>query len=163
MQWTAKTRPEMRGSGAVRRHGPHAMVLGSLALCLAGCATRIDVRQLATGRADASAYELNGGDVHILRRDAARLCPLGGEIVREAGHSLPPEADAGRWRSTLNTLAAWAEPPRRPAQMVVVCREGGDRLKLQAAAPPQPVAQPAAVPAPEVTARLPVGPILPEW
>jgi hypothetical protein len=130
---------------------------------LAGCATRVDVRAMATGRSDVSAYELNGGDVHTLRREAQRLCPLGGDIVREAGHSLPPEGDTGRWRSTVNTLAAWAEPPRRPAQMVVLCREGGDRYKLQAAAPAQPAVPPAAVPAPEITAALPVGPILPEW
>ncbi len=118
---------------------------------------------MATGRNDVSAFELNGGDVHTLRREAQRLCPLGGEIVREAGHSLAPEADAGRWRSTVNTLVAWAEPPRRPAQMVVLCREGGERYKLQAAAPAPSAPHSAAAPASEVTAALPVGPILPEW
>lgn len=138
------------------------IVLVAAAL-VGGCATRLDVRPLATGRSDVSAFELNGADVHTLRQEARRLCPLGGEIVREAGHSLPPETDAGRWRSTLNTLAAWAEPPRRPAQMVVLCREGGDRYTLQAAMPAAPVPQPAVVPASEVTAALPVGPILPEW
>jgi len=140
-----------------------AAVLAGLVLSAAGCATRLEVRPLATGRGDVSAYELNGADVQTLRSAAQQLCPLGGEIVREAGHSLPPEAAAGHWRSTLNTLAAWAEPPRRPAQMVVVCREGGDRYKLQAAAPARPVAQPAAVRSPELTAALPVGPINPEW
>jgi hypothetical protein len=133
------------------------------AIFLGGCATRVDVRPMATGRGDVSAFELNGGDVQTLRREAQRLCPLGGEIVREAGHSLAPEADAGRWRGTLNTLAAWAEPPRRPAQMVVLCREGGDRYKLQAAAPAPRVTQAPAVSTSEVTAALPVGPILPEW
>lgn len=119
---------------------------------------------MATGRNDVSAFELNGGDVHTLRREAQRLCPLGGEILREAGHGLPPEAEVGRWRSSVNTLAAWVEPPRRPAQMVVVCREGGDRYKLQAAAPALPMPVPhLAVPTSEVTAALPVGPILPEW
>ena len=134
-----------------------------LALGLAGCATQPDVRQLATGRSDVSAYELNGADVHRLRREAQRLCPMGGEIVREAGHSLPPEAEAGRWRSTMNTLAAWAEPPRRAAQLVVLCREPGDRSKLQAAVIPTPVAPPVAAPAAEWTAGLPVGPVNPEW
>jgi hypothetical protein len=130
---------------------------------LGGCATRVDVRPMATGRSDVSAFEMNGGDVHTLRREAQRLCPLGGEIVREAGHSLAPEADAGRWRSTVNTLVAWVEPPRRPAQLVVLCREGGDRYKLQAAAPASPLPHPAALPTSDVTAALPVGPILPEW
>jgi hypothetical protein len=140
-----------------------ACVLPMLALGLAGCASQPDVRQLATGRSDVSAYELNGGDVHRLRREAQRLCPLGGEIVREAGHSLPPEAEAGRWRSTLNTLAAWAEPPRRPAQLVVLCREAGDRNRLQAAAVPAPAAPAPAQPPAEWTAGLPVGPVIPEW
>lgn len=117
---------------------------------------------MATGRADMAAYELNGGDLHSLRGQAQRLCPLGGEIVREAGHSLPPEASAGRWRSTVNTLAAWAEPPRRPAQLVVLCRKGGDQDRLQAAAP-APVVPRATTPSAEVTAALPVGPINPEW
>lgn len=132
-------------------------------LGLTGCATQPDVRQLATGRTDVSAYELNGGDLHALRLAAQRLCPMGGQVVREAGHSLPPEAEAGRWRSTVNTLSAWMEPPRRPAQMVVLCREPGDRQQLQPQPPrPQPVPQPPAAPA-EVTAGLPVGPINPEW
>ena len=140
-----------------------AGLLPVLALGLAGCATQPDVRQLATGRHGVSAYELNGGDVHRLRREAQRLCPLGGEIVREAGHSLPPEAEVGRWRSTWNTLAAWAEPPRRPAQLVVLCREAGDRHKLQAAAAPVPAAPPVVQPSAEWTAALPVGPVNPEW
>ena len=133
------------------------------ALAVSGCATPLDVRPLATGRSDLSAYELNGADVYSLRRAAQRLCPLGGDVVREAGFGLPPEAEAGRWRSTLNTLAAWVEPPRRPAQLVVLCREAGDRASLQAAAPRLQQPAPAAEPTAEVTAALPVGPILPEW
>lgn len=140
-----------------------ASLLTCALAALTGCASTPDVRQLATGRADVSAYELNGGDLHGLRLAAQRLCPMGGEIVREAGHSLPPEAEAGRWRSALNTLSAWMDPPRRPAQMVVLCREPGDRLRVQQAAPrPQRVVPPPAEPA-EVTAALPIGPINPEW
>lgn len=163
-------------TGAIRRTAMHAMrpegattvsAVLVLALGLTGCASQPDVRQLATGRQDVSAYELNGGDVHQLRRQAQRLCPLGGEIVREAGHSLPPEAEAGRWRSTWKTLAAWAEPPRRPAQLVVLCREAVDRRQLQATAAPTPATAPAAPPAvpttSEWTAGLPVGPVIPEW
>lgn len=136
-------------------------VLSCAQLGLAGCANPPDVRPLASGRADVSVYELNGGDLHVLRLAAQRLCPMGGEIVREAGHSLPPEADVGRWRSAVHTLSAWMEPPRRPAQMVVLCREAGDRQRVQQAAPRQP--PPAPVAPAEVTAALPIGPINPEW
>ena len=118
---------------------------------------------MATGRADMAAYELNGGDLHSLRSQAQRLCPLGGEIVREAGHSLPPEASAGRWRSTVNTLAAWTEPPSRPAQLVVVCRKSGDHDKLQAVVAPAPVEPLTTSLSSELTAALPIGPINPEW
>lgn len=146
-----------------RLRGPVTWLAAVVVLGLSGCASRPDVRQLATGRGDVSAFELNGGDVLRLRREAQRLCPLGGEIVREAGHGLPPEAEAGRWRSTLNTLSAWVEPPRRPAQLVVLCREGGDRARLQASAAPTPAAPAVVTPAAEWTAALPVGPINPEW
>lgn len=155
----------MASTAIPRRQLAAAAAVAAVAL-LGGCATQPDVRPLATGRGDVSAFELNGADVDTLRREAQRLCPLGGEILREAGHGLPLAPDAGRWRNTLNTLAAWAEPPRRPAQMVVLCREGGDRYKLQAAAPSAPVApmaHPAAASPSEVTSALPVGPILPEW
>lgn len=163
MPQTVPMPTEPVASTAFPRCGLAAAIVVAAAWLLTGCATRLDVRPMATGRSDVSAFELNGADVHTLRREAQRLCPLGGEIVREAGHSLPPDADAGRWRNTMNTLAAWVEPPRRPAQMVVLCREGGDRYKLQAAGPAAPVVQPASVPASDVTAALPVGPILPEW
>lgn len=155
------TEPVARSSGRLVPHAAVALV--ATAALFGGCATRVDVRPMATGRSDVSAFELNGGDVQALRREAQRLCPLGGEIVREAGHGLAPEADAGRWRNAVSTLAAWVEPPRRPAQMVVLCREGGDRYKLPAAAAAQPVSHPAAAPTSEVTAALPVGPISPEW
>ncbi len=120
-----------------RRQSGLGLGLATVTLLLGACASRVDVRPMATGRSDVSAYELNGADVQRLRLEAQRLCPLGGEIVREAGNNLPPETDAKRWRSTLNTLAAWAAPPIRPAQMVVVCREGGDRYTLQAAVQPR--------------------------
>ena len=141
----------------------HAGWVAMLALAVSGCATPLDVRPLATGRSGVSAYELNGADVHSLRRAAQRLCPLGGDVVREAGFGLPPEAEAGRWRSTLNTLAAWVEPPRRQAQLVVLCREAGDRASLQAALHGLQQPAPVVEPQPEVTAALPVGPIQPEW
>jgi hypothetical protein len=156
-------RPETALSGGGLHRVRVAICLAALGLLLGGCATPVEVRPMATGRSDASAYTLSGADVHQLRREARRLCPLGGEIVREAGYSLPPEADAGRWRSTWNTLSAWVEPPRLPAQLVVVCREGGDRANLQATLAPPPEAHTEPAPAPELSAALPVGPINPEW
>lgn len=150
--------------GSARGSGRTGIGIGVLAVLLAGCATRVDVRPMATGRADVTAYELNGADVLTLRQQARRLCPLGGEVVREAGHSLPPEADAGRWRSTLGPLVAWAESPVRPAQLLVVCRKGGDHDKLQSATAGPHSAPHAGIPrADAVTAALPVGPINPEW
>ncbi len=154
----------MRADGAQHAGSGQGCRIGIavLAVVLGGCATRVDVRPMATGRTDRVAYELNGSDLHILRSQAQRMCPLGGEILREAGHSLPPEAEAGRWRSTVSTLAAWAEPPRRPAQLVVVCRKSGDHDRLQAAVLPASTPQ-SATPLPDGAEALPVGPINPEW
>ncbi len=148
-----------RGAAGFRTEAATACAL----LALAGCASQTEVRALATGRADVSAYELNGGDLLALRQAAQRLCPMGGEILREAGHSLPPDAEAGHWRSAVHTLSAWIEPPRRPAQVGGMGREPGDRQRLQPQTPrPQAAPQPPTAPA-EVTAGLPVGPINPEW
>ncbi len=140
-----------------------AAVLPALALGLGGCAALLDVRPLATGRSDVSAYELNGGDLEALRREARRLCPLGGEILRQAGQQQLPEATGGRWRNSLNAAAAWVDPPRQSAQLVVLCREGGEHMQLPAATPM--VAAPAspAVPQADLNAALPVGPITPQW
>ena len=52
---------------------------------------------------------------------------------------------------------------RTPAQLVVLCREAGDRASLQAALPGLQQPAPVVEPQPEVTAALPVGPIQPEW
>lgn len=139
-----------------------------MAAGLCGCAATLEVRTLATGRSDVSAYELNGGDLDLLRAEAERLCPLGGEIVRQFGHSKRPElADGGRWRRAVNATVRWFDPPRQSAQMVVVCREPGDRARLQAAAPAAKAAPPAdhaaSAGSAEFTAALPVGPVMPEW
>jgi hypothetical protein len=167
---------------------PQRACLAALALALGGCAARLDVRSLATGRSDVSAYELNGSDLDALRREAQRLCPLGGEILRQASWQQQPQATGGRWRQALDAATAWTEAPRGAAQLLVQCREGGERGRLQVAAPA--VAAPAvttlstlstlstpAVPAPaaaaaptagtrparDLSAALPVGPITPQW
>jgi len=137
-----------------------------LVLMLGGCGATLEVQTLATGRSDASAYVLNGGDLDLLRREAERLCPLGGDILRQFGQSRGPElADGGRWRRAVNATVRWFDPPQQAAQMVVVCREPGDRFRLQAAAPkasPPVPAAPAAADA-EFSVALPVGPVMPEW
>lgn len=154
---------------------PGLALAQALVLTLAGCASSTpDVRTLATGRSDASAYELTGQDLTSLRQQAQRLCPLGGEILRQAGPVTAPELAATRWRRALDGALALAEPPSQPAQMLVVCKQPGEHARLQAVAAVAPPAAPgAAAPASAApgkpaaagqwTAALPVGPITPEW
>jgi hypothetical protein len=64
----------------------------------------------------------------------------------------------------LQTTALWLDPPQRSAQLVVVCREPGDRMHLvPAAAAASKPAAPASAAAPEWSVALPVGPVSPEW
>lgn len=159
------------GSTPARRRGTIAAAC-ALAL-LGGCASAPDVRMLATGRSDATAYQLDGSDLETLRREAGRLCPLGGDVVRQSSQGAPPPAPAeSTWQRALQATAQWADSPPRSAQMLVVCRESGDRMRLTPAAPTaatQPSAAPRATTtaepaaAPEVAAALPVGPVMPTW
>ena len=128
---------------------------------LAGCATLLEVRPLATGRADVSAYELIGADLVALRREALRLCPQGGEIVRQAAQDQSPEKIDGRMRGWMNGASAWIDPPQRSAQMTVVCREVAGQNQLQAATAKADAAS--TTPATDVTAGAPVGPLNIEW
>jgi len=144
------------------------MLTAALVAGLCGCAATVEVQTLATGRSDVSAFALQGGDLDLLRHEAERLCPLGGEIVRQWGQRRQAElADGGRWRRAVNATVLWFDPPRQSAQLVVVCREPGDRFRLQAVVPaPRPAADAASAPAAgtaEISAALPVGPITPEW
>ncbi len=145
---------------------------GSLALAalvsLGGCASPgPQVQTLATGRADVSAYALDGSDLEQLRQEARRLCPLGGDVLRQSAQGTPMAEPAdSRWRRALQSTALWLDPPQRSAQLVVVCREPGDRLRL---APPAAVvaasqpAPPASSAGSEWSVALPVGPVIPEW
>lgn len=137
----------------------------SLAACgtLAGCATLLEVRPLATGRSDVSAYELIGADLAALRREAQRLCPQGGEIVRQAAHGQMPENIDGRLRGWMNGASAWMDPPQRAAQMMVVCRESAGQNLLQAAAAGDAASAAGSGAAGEVSAGVPVGPLNVEW
>jgi len=130
---------------------------------LAGCATLLEVRPLATGRNDVSAYELIGADLGALRREAQRLCPHGGEIVRQAAHDQTPERIDGRMRAWLNGASAWMDPPQRAAQMTVVCRESAGQNLLQATAAGDAASAAVSGLAGEVSAGAPVGPLNIEW
>jgi hypothetical protein len=136
---------------------------------LGACVSPPHVQTLATGRPDVSAWALQGEDLDQLRRTAQRLCPLGGEIVRQSARGQRPEPADGALRQALQSTAQWFDEPQRSAQLVLLCREAGDRMRL--APTPAAVAQPTDTAAPaqtatsagEITAGLPVGPVMPEW
>ncbi|MES2716239.1 MAG: hypothetical protein V4795_10760 [Pseudomonadota bacterium] len=158
---------------ATRRLSPARLLVLGLALAMGGCTSLLEVQTLATGRSDVSAYALSGTDLEVLRREAQRMCPLGGEILRQSGRQQRPEQVDGRWRKALQATAQWIDPPQQTAQLVLLCREPGDgsRLRAAAAAPEAPAAASSVAP-PQVspantpvqtTAALPIGPITPEW
>ena len=70
-------------SAATRRLSPARLLVLGLALAMGGCTSLLEVQTLATGRSDVSAYALSGTDLEVLRREAQRMCPLGGEILRQ--------------------------------------------------------------------------------
>ena len=140
----------------------------AMSVCgLTGCVSTLEVQTLATGRTDVAAYSLQGGDLAMLRLEAERLCPLGGEVVRQFGQQQrPAQPDGSRWRRALNATALWIDPPRQNAQLVVACRQPGDSMRIQAAAPaPKEAAESAAAAtvASDASVALPVGPIMPQW
>lgn len=138
-----------------------AWLPAAICVWLAGCATLLEVRPLATGRADVSAYELIGADLIALRREAQRLCPQGGEIVRQAAQDQAPEKVDGRLRAWMNGASAWIDPPQRSAQMTVVCRESAGQSQWQAATSGAHASS--AAPSTDLTAGVPVGPLNIEW
>jgi hypothetical protein len=98
---------------------------------LAGCANGPDVQSLATGRSDVMGYTLNGSNLESLRQEVRRLCPKGAEVLRQSsqGTQLPAPAET-RWRRAFQTTAQFLDPPPSAAQMVILCRDVGDRLQL---------------------------------
>ena len=109
---------------------------------LAGCATPVERRSLATGQVDRQAYELNGPDLPALQREAQRLCPTGVDVVRAASQGQSPPAeladDAAIWRRWVALAGNSLQPPTGVAQMVVVCQASGrSRPAAQTAAPAQ--------------------------
>jgi hypothetical protein len=164
-------------SAAARRPTPAGVLMLGLAAALGGCTSLLEVQTLATGRNDVSAYALSGTDLEALRREAQRMCPLGGEILRQSGRQQRPEPVDGRWRKALQATAQWIDPPQQAAQLVLLCREPGDGFRLApatattAATTAAPAASTAVAPtqlppasnAAHTTAALPIGPITPQW
>lgn len=137
----------------------HRTLVLAAGLGLAGCVSTMEIRALATGRAEVAAYELTGADPAALRREAQRLCPAGGEVLRASSQDQVPEAVDGRIRGWLNAAATRLHPPQRSAQLMVLCRESAGAGALRADAAPGvpsslPVGAPPSVVAPRAAPRL---------
>ena len=133
-----------------------AGLLALTVLCSA-CSSLVDIRPLATGRVEVSAYELRGAELAPLQREARRLCPQGGDILRQAGMDARPVDDEGRLRRWMIATSEVLDPPKRLAQLVVVCKPTPDAASFAAQPPAAAVAEPVAA------APMPVGPITAEW
>ncbi len=125
------------------------------AVLATGCSAVVDVRSLATGRVDVSAYELRGPELALLQREARRLCPQGGEVLRQSGRDQRPANSDGTLRQWMNATSEVLDPPKRQSQLVVVCKESLDNTW---AATTAPVIDTAVAPA-----ALPLAPIAVEW
>lgn len=136
---------------------------------LGACAGPTEIRPLATGQAHRAAYELNGGQLDVLRREAQKLCPAGADVVRQAAAGQRFEVGNSRWQRWLKVASDVVDPPQQQAQLVVVCH--GEAPGLSATLAPLPVPAPvASAPAPakpvehpEPLAAAPIGPLMPEW
>ena len=136
-----------------------------LLLALAGCASLLEVRPLATVRADQSAFELTGGDLAALRREAGLLCPAGGEVLRQTAREQRPQAMDSRMERWIQLSSAWITAPERQAQLVVLCNPVANRHLLTAAAA-VPVDGAASAPgwsAAFIPPSAPIGPVSVEW
>lgn len=147
-----------------RRLGRWLLWFGPLAV--AGCSTWVDVRPLATSRADVEAFVLRGPDLAMLRREVLRRCPQGAEVLRQAARDQQAAADDdGRITRWLNRASAWVDPPQREAQMMVMCHRSPQGVVLalaKVADPAAPGDETVAAP-PADSAAPPTGPITPEW
>lgn len=139
--------------------GTCRVLAAALAATLCSCASYLEVRSLATGRADQAAYELTGSEAAALQQEASRLCPQGAEILRQAVQAQRPQVD-GSASQRLGLPGEWLEPPRRTAQLVVLCHESPPGLLLGAARLPASAASAGAVDRPPAA---PIGPVSVEW
>lgn len=99
-----------------RQRGLALAVLGCIAL--GACATRMQVRSVATGVAT-PAYELRGDDVAALQAEARRLCPDGMDVMRQWQKHERNETEPGfvrRWSTEL------LDPPARQAHLIIACK-----------------------------------------
>ena len=154
---TMRLKPAMpRMASELQRLGVRRAGLLALASLLGACSSLVDIRPLATGRVDVSAYELRGADLAPLQREARRLCPQGGDILRQAGLDARRERDEGRLQRWMNATSEVLDPPKRHAQLVVMCKPAPDAASFAA----QPAINPAE---PVAAAPIPLGPITAEW
>lgn len=103
-------------ASAARHSGLALAVAGCMAV--SACATRMQVRSVATGVATA-AYELRGDDLAALHAEAKRLCPDGADVLRQWQKHERNEAEPGfvrRWTTEL------VDPPARQAHLLIACK-----------------------------------------
>ena len=127
----------------------------AVAVLATGCSAVVDVRSLATGRVDVPAYELRGPELAVLQREARRLCPQGGEVVRQSGHDQRPANGDGSLRQWMNVANEVLDPPKRQSQLVVVCKEAVDNTWAATTAP--------AIDTALAPVTMPLAPIAVEW
>lgn len=132
-----------------------ASSLLAVAVLVTGCSVVVDVRSLATGRVDVSAFELRGPELAVLQREARRLCPQGGEVMRQSGRDQRPANSDGTLRQWMNATSEMLDPPKRQSQLVVVCKESVDNTWAATTAP--------AIDTAVAPAALPLAPIAVEW
>ena len=134
----------------------------AVAVLATGCSAVVDVRSLATGRVDVAAYELRGPELAPLQREARRLCPQGGEVLRQSGRDQRPVNDVGSVRGWINATSEVLDPPKRQSQLVVLCKEAADTTwaSANASAADAAVAAPAMAPVPVPVS---LAPIVVEW
>ena len=127
----------------------------AVAVMATGCSAVVDVRSLATGRVDVPAYELRGPELAMLQREARRLCPQGGEVLRQSGRDRRPANGDGSLRQWMNAANEVLDPPKRQSQLVVVCKEAADNIWAATTAP--------AIEAAVAPVTMPLAPIAVEW
>ena len=127
----------------------------AVAALATGCSAVVDVRSLATGRVDVPAYELRGPELAMLQREARRLCPQGGEVLRQSGRDQRPANGDGSLRQWMNAANEVLDPPKRQSQLVVVCKEAADNTWAATTAP--------AIEAAVAPVTMPLAPIAVEW
>ena len=127
----------------------------AIAVLATGCSAVVDVRSLATGRVDVTAYELRGPELAVLQSEARRLCPQGGEVMRQSGRDQRPANRDGTLRQWMNATSDMLDPPKRQSQLVVVCKEAADNTWATTTVP--------AIEAAVAPVTMPLAPIAVEW